>query len=223
MLNITIDGTASSGKSTLAKELAKKLNVYHFNTGSVYRAIACEYLHNFGTNISKEKVALFAKNLKANVVFENGEQICYMNGNNHAKELRTENTSSFVAKISPFVEIREIVRQIQREFAKHHDCVMEGRDIGRVVLKDAEFKFFITADIEVRARRRYNDVKDEATFEEVLSEMKKRDEEDTNREEGALIPAENAIIIDTSDKTVEQTTNICFDLIQKNKNFILKI
>ena len=215
MLNITIDGTASSGKSTLAKELAKRLGIYHFNTGSVYRAIACEYLHKYGEEISKDKIVLFAKSLKANVVFENGEQICYMNGNNHAKELRTEKTSSFVAKISPYVEIREIVRQIQRSFAKANDCVMEGRDIGRVVLKDAGFKFFVTADIEVRARRRYNDVKDEATFEEVLVEMKKRDEEDINREEGALIPAENAIIIDTSDKTIEQTTNICLNLIQK--------
>lgn len=217
MLNIAIDGTASSGKSTLARELAKKLDVYHFNTGSVYRAVACEYLHNVGEEISKERVVAFAKGLKAKVVFENGEQICYMNGNNYAKELRTEKISSFVAKISPFVEIREIVRQIQRDFAKENNCVMEGRDIGRVVLKDAEFKFFITADIEVRARRRYNDVKDEATFEEVLFEMKKRDEEDINREEGALIPAENAIIIDTSDKNIEQTTNICLNYVRKNK------
>ena len=213
MLNITIDGTASSGKSTLARELAKKLNIFHFNTGSVYRAIACEFLQTYGESVTQENVEKFAKNLKAKVVFENGVQICYMNGNDHSASLRTEKTSSFVAKVSPFVCIREIVRQIQRDFAKENDCVMEGRDIGRVVLKDAKFKFFITADINVRAKRRYNDVKDEATFEEVLKEMKKRDEDDINREEGALIPAENAKIIDTSEKTIEQTTNLCYDIV----------
>jgi cytidylate kinase len=218
MLNITIDGTAGCGKSTLAKELSKSLGVYHFNTGSVYRAIACEYLHAFGEEITQKNIDSLVKNFDMKVFFENDRQVCLLNGHDYQNELRQEKTSVFVPKISPYPQIRELVRKIQRDFAKENSCVMEGRDIGRVVLTDAQFKFFLTADLKVRAERRFKELKGVVSFEDVYKDMKKRDEEDINREEGALIPAQDAIIIDTSDKNVEQTTNLCLQMINTKKS-----
>ena len=213
MLNITIDGTAGCGKSSLAKELSKSLGVYYFNTGSVYRTIACEYLHKFGNVVSYDNIVKLASSLDADVHFEKGEQICLVNGTNYQNEIRLERTSVFTPQIACFNEIREVVRKIQRNFAKTNNCVMEGRDIGRVVLKDAKFKFYITADLKVRAERRFKQLGSDANFDQVLKDMEKRDFEDINREQGALIPADDAIIIDTSDKNLEETTKECLDII----------
>jgi len=219
MLNITIDGMAGSGKSTLADKLAKKLNLAHFNTGNVYRAIACHYLFSIGDNVSEKLINSFVKNLDVKVWFEGDNQVCNVNGNDYSKDLRTEKTSGFVSKISPFVQIREIVRKIQREFAKKNNCVMEGRDIGRVVLKNANVKLFLTASPEVRAKRRFDQLKGNDDFESILQEIKQRDFEDIHREEGALIPAEDAIIIDTSFQTLQETTDQCLKIVaEKCKN-----
>ena len=219
MLNITIDGVAGSGKSTLADELSKRLNLAHFNTGSVYRAIACHYLFSVGDVANEKLIDVFVKNLDVKVWFEGDNQICIVNGQDYSKELRTERTSSFVSKISPYVQIREVVRKIQREFAKNNDCVMEGRDIGRVVLKNARVKLFLTASPEVRAKRRFNQLQGEEKFEDILEEIKQRDFEDINREEGALIPAKDAVTVDTSMQTLEETTVQCLKIIaRKCKN-----
>ena len=211
MLNIAIDGMAGAGKSELAKNLAKSLHIYHFNTGNVYRSLACHYLSIYGNELSK--VTEFAKQIKVKVSFEKDMQICYVNDKTYIKDLRTVATSSFTAKLSPFVEIRDIVRSIQREFAKNNNCVMEGRDIGRIVLPNANFKFFLTASVTERAKRRYKELNGKETFEEILKAIEKRDFEDINREEGALIPAKNSIKVDTSLMNVEEVLKHCLNII----------
>ena len=138
------------------------------------------------------------------------------NGTDYTYYLRDEGISNFVAKVSPFNQVREKVRQIQREFAANNDCIMEGRDIGTVVLPKAQCKLFITASSEVRAQRRFEQLKqtpDCPTYEEILEEINERDFKDINREHGALLPAEDGIIIDNSNETVEQTIERCKKII----------
>ena len=209
MLNIAIDGMAGAGKSQLAKDLAESLNIYHFNTGNVYRSLACHYLATFGNQISKESIKEFVNSIKVDVVFKDKQQICYVNGQDYTKDLRTVKTSTFTAEISPYVKIRNVVRAIQRDFAKKNDCVMEGRDIGRVVLPDASYKFFLTASVEERAKRRFKELSGKESYEEILKSIQKRDFEDINREEGALIPADNAIKVDTSYMTIDEMLRFC--------------
>lgn len=217
MLNIAIDGLAGSGKSSLAKNLAKALNIHHFNTGNVYRAIACEYLNQFGEEVTENNISKLLENIDVQVQFVNDKQVCLVNGRDYEKDLRTEKTSSFVPKISHFSALREVARKIQRDFALENNCVMEGRDIGSVVLKDAQFKIFLTASAEVRADRRFKEVKDESTYEEVLDEIKKRDYQDMHREDGALTITEDSIVVDSSNMNKEQVLDHCLKIIRGEK------
>ena len=222
MFSVTIDGKAGCGKSTLAEELSKILNLKKFNTGAVYRGITCEYKNINGTKEPTEQIIKdFVKNLNIKVIFVEEEQRVLVNNVDYTPFLRNEEISNFVAKISPFDEVRQLVRQIQRDFANTYDCIMEGRDIGSVVLKDAQCKLFITASNEVRAKRRLEQLKntpDCPTFEILLEEINERDFKDINREHGALLPAEDAIIIDNSNETLQQTIDRCVKIINDIKN-----
>ncbi len=227
MLNITIDGFAGAGKSHLAKELAKNLNIYHFNTGLIYRALACEFMVKYGDNIiiledftntgCPSVIKEFVNGISIDVKFIDGKQYCIVN--KHVfdeKTLRHEKTSAFTPLISPYFPIRDVVRRIQRSFARENDCVMEGRDIGRVVLPNATYKFFITATAEERANRRFKQLGGAEKYEDVLAGIKKRDHEDVNRAEGALIPAKNSIIVDTTKMNLEEVINFCLEKIDIN-------
>ena len=217
MFAVTIDGKAGCGKSTLADELSKQLNLKKFNTGAVYRGITCEYKKVYG-ELEPEiaQIEDFVKTLNVEVVFDGFVQKVIVNGTDYTYFLRDEGISNFVAKVSPFNEVREKVRQIQREFANNNDCIMEGRDIGTVVLPNAQCKLFITASSEVRAQRRYDQLKqtpDCPSYEEILEEINERDFKDINREHGALLPAKDSIIIDNSNETLEQTVERCKNII----------
>ncbi|MBQ9792945.1 MAG: (d)CMP kinase [Clostridia bacterium] len=218
MFAVTIDGKAGCGKSTLADELSKILNLKKFNTGAVYRGITCEYMKQFGDlEPTMEGINAFVNDLAVDVVFDGATQKIIVNGNDYTPYLREEVISNFVAKVSPFNIVREKVREIQRNFAEYNDCIMEGRDIGTVVLPNAQCKLFVTASSEVRAKRRFEQLKDAEnapTYEEILNEINDRDHKDINREHGALLPAKDGIIIDNSDETLEQTVNRCKKIIE---------
>lgn len=223
MFNVTIDGKAGCGKSTLAEELSKRLDLKKFNTGAVYRGITCEYLNKYGEKLPNEEVIEeFLNNLELSVVFDdNNEQHIIVNGKDYTSRLREEIISNFVANIAPFDNLREKVREIQRTFAKNYNCIMEGRDIGTVVLPFAQCKLFITASNRVRAERRYEQLKGTEncpTVDELVAELDERDFKDINREHGALLPAEDSIIIDNSNETLEQTITRCVNIIQDIKN-----
>ena len=219
MFSVTIDGKAGCGKSSVAKELSARLKFKNFNTGAVYRAITCEYKNLYGSTAPTEQIIKeFVKNLSVKVIFDGDKQIVLANGNDYTAHLRDEEISNFVALVSPFDEVRQKVREIQREFAKTNDCVMEGRDIGTVVLPQAQCKLFITASNEVRAMRRLEQLKDTPdcpTYEQLLQELNDRDFKDINREHGALLPAKDGIIIDNSNETLEQTLTRCEKIVRE--------
>jgi len=219
MFSVTIDGKAGCGKSTVAKELSSRLGFKNFNTGAVYRTITCEYKNVYGdTKPTETIIEEFVKSLDVKVTFDGENQIVLANNKDYTSHLRDEEISNFVALVSPFDEIRKKVRQIQREFAKTNNCVMEGRDIGTVVLPQAQCKLFITASNEVRAKRRLEQLKntpDCPTYEQILQELNERDFKDVNREHGALLPAEDGIIIDNSNETLEQTLDRCEKIVRE--------
>ena len=219
MFSVTIDGKAGCGKSTIAKELSARLGFKNFNTGAVYRTITCEYKNLYKDKTPNEQIINeFVNKLDVRVFFENNNQVVLANNNDYTSRLRDEEISNFVALISPFDQIRQKVRQIQRDFAKTYDCVMEGRDIGTVVLPNAQCKLFITASNEVRAQRRLDQLKNTPncpTYEQILQELNERDYKDVNREHGALLPAEDGIIIDNSNETLDQTLDRCEKIVKE--------
>lgn len=223
MFNITIDGVAGCGKSTIAESLSKRLNLKKFNTGSLYRAITCEFLHRYGkkTKPTRKIMDEFVKDLDVEVVFVDEKQKVYVNHHDYNDILREEIVSLTTPLVSGYEILREKVREIQRKFASQNDCIMEGRDIGRVVLPNASCKLFLTASPEIRAKRRYEQIKEmgeKTSFDEVLRDIKLRDKEDREREHGAMIPADDAIIIDNSDETLSQTLDRCEKIIKDKQN-----
>ncbi len=224
VINVAIDGYVCSGKSTIAKELARRLGYRVFDTGAVYRGIACafKYLHNDENKINEETISQFARQIFVDIKFVNGLQHVLVNGVDYTKELRTEEISVLSAKLSPFVAIREKVLKIQRKFAENNNTVMEGRDIGSEVLPNADFKFFVTADENVRATRRFEQQQmmgnTDITFEKVLEDLRDRDYKDIHREHGAIKKMPDAYVIDTSNQTVSESVDKCIEIM----NSVLK-
>lgn len=219
-INIAIDGYVCSGKSTIARALAKKLGFKVFDTGAVYRGVACafDYMRYDENLLSDEYVCKFAKQINVKVEFENGIEHVIVNGIDYTPYLRTEKTSALTAKISPFNCIRKKVLNLQRDYAKENNLVMEGRDIGSFVLPNADFKFFCLADEKVRAKRRFEQQKalgNEVDFDSVLKELKERDYKDVHREHGAVKILPTSIIIDTTHQSLEQSVEFCLNIIKK--------
>ncbi len=219
-VNIAIDGYVCSGKSTIAKELARRLGYNVFDTGAVYRGIACafKYLKGDENVIDEKTMKNFANQIFVEIKFVNGLQHVLVNGVDHTKELRTEEISTLSAKLSPYMSIREKVLKIQRKFAEKNNTVMEGRDIGSEVLPNADFKFFITADEKVRATRRYEQQRAhgnfDVTFEQVLEDLRDRDYKDTHREHGAIKKTADAHTIDTTNQTLDESVEQCLEIIK---------
>lgn len=221
MLNIAIDGHVGSGKSTLSKGLAKRLNLRVLDTGAIYRGIACRFkAEGLENHIDEGTINKFVEKLKVQVEFDGDLQRVIVDGVDYTPWLRKEETSVLTSKISPFPKIREKVLDIQRDFAKKYDCVIEGRDIGTVVLPNADVKFFITASEKVRAQRRYDQIKnlpDSPSYDEILKDLRMRDYQDEHRKIAPLKPAKDSIIMDTSEMTLEQTIEKCVQIIQETR------
>lgn len=214
MLNIAIDGYVGSGKSTLAHALAKRLNLKVLDTGAIYRSITCFYQEKFGNLVSGDLVEEFVKDLEVKVEFKGENQIVFVNGKDYMNRIRQEEISILTSELAPYISIRNKVLSVQRKFAKEYDCVIEGRDIGTVVLPKANFKFFITASEKTRAERRYCQIKDKqkVSLEQILQDLQIRDYNDTHRKIAPLVPAKDSIILDTTDLTLEQTVEKCLEI-----------
>ncbi len=217
MLNIAIDGYVGSGKSTLAHALAKRLNLKVLDTGAIYRSITCFYQEKFGNLVSGDLVEEFVKDLEVKVEFKGENQIVFVNGKDYVNRIRQEEISVLTSELAPYISIRNKVLSVQRKFAKEYDCVIEGRDIGTVVLPKANFKFFITASEKTRAERRYCQIKDKqkVSLEQILQDLQIRDYNDTHRKIAPLVPAKDSIILDTTDLTLEQTVEKCLEIIKE--------
>ena len=215
-MNIAIDGHAASGKSVIAIGVARKLGINVFDTGALYRAIACQWDKEKLGEENNEKVSQFIKNINVKVVFINGEQHTFVNDFDFTPYLRQEKISILSSKLSPYPIVREKLRGIQRSFARKNNCVMEGRDIGSEVLPNADYKFFITAPVEVRARRRYEQQQGkDASYEMILQDLIDRDYADEHRAISPLKIVEDSIIINTEGKTPEESINECISYIKK--------
>ena len=210
-INIAIDGTAGSGKGTISKLLAKSLGFYCLDTGAIYRSVAFFIASKKIDPNCESKVVEKLKEVNFKVEFEkdkNGNQIQknILNGTDLKNKIRGEEVGEAASIVSQFYAVRDFVDDIQHEVSKKYDIIVEGRDIGTVVLPNAEFKFFLTAAPEIRARRRLEQLKlPESEFENVLEDIKARDFRDQNRKISPLKKAEDAVLIDNSNLSVEET------------------
>jgi len=215
---IAIDGESSSGKSTLAKALAKKLSFKHINTGSMYRAVTLLSLDR--DIISKEEYIIkMVSSLHFEFKLINGNSNLFLNGLNIEKRIRSREVSDFVSQVSAIPELRRKIVKIQRKLGVKKGIVMEGRDIGSVVFPNAELKLFITANIDVRTNRRFNELLSSnisITKKDVLENLKKRDFLDKNRENSPLIKVKDSILIDNSELSVDQQIYIIINYLKKN-------
>ncbi len=225
-ITIAIDGTSSTGKSTLAKLIAKELGYIYVDTGAMYRTVALFCLNN---NIISENEfhqnELIARLNEIKVTFiyntDLGFAEAYLNGINVENEIRTIHVSAYVSKVAALSQVRQKLVQQQQEMGAAKGVVMDGRDIGTVVFPNAEVKLFITAKPETRAQRRFLELKgngEEVTFEEVLQNLQQRDYIDMNRSDSPLVVASDAIEIDNSNLTKEENFKIALDIIYAKIN-----
>ena len=187
---VAIDGPAGSGKGTVAKILADKCNLLYIDTGAMYRAIAYKMLQNNIKLEEEDKIVELAKNSK--IEFINSKT--YLDGKDISKEIRTMEVTRIVSPVSSIVKLREILVELQREMAKDSDVIMEGRDITTVVFPNATYKFYLDANVEERAKRRYKENKEkgmDSSFEEILENIKKRDYNDMHKEVVSLTRTED--------------------------------
>ena len=185
---IAIDGPSGSGKSTISKEIAKSLNIEHLDTGAMYRLLAL-YLSNIGKDFSIENVKDFNIEQKKNTF--------YLNGKDVSKDIREHKISKMASDVSKIKEVREYLVDMQRKISKSKSIILDGRDIGTVVFPNADFKFYLDASLEERAKRRTLELKN-IDYNQVLEDIKKRDFQDSTRENSPLKVAEDAIYIDTT-------------------------
>ena len=207
MSSIAIDGPAGAGKSTIAKLVAKKLDYIYVDTGAMYRAIAYELVRT-GVNIEDEKALTDAcSKMKIEIKYEDGVQQVYMNGENVTPYLRTEETGNMASKSSAKAPVRAALLDIQRNMAVEHNVVMDGRDIGTNVLPNAETKIYLTASADERANRRYKELTEKgeaADYEKIKADIIERDERDMNRDIAPLKQADDAVLVDSSDMTIDE-------------------
>lgn len=210
MSSIAIDGPAGAGKSTIAKLVAKKLDYIYVDTGAMYRAIAYELVRT-GVDIEDEQALTDAcSKMKIEIKYEDNIQQVYMNGENFTPYLRTEETGNMASKSSAKAPVRAALLDIQRNMAVEHNVVMDGRDIGTNVLPNAETKIYLTASAEERANRRYKELTEKgeaADYDKIKADIIERDERDMNRDIAPLKQADDAVLIDSSNMTIEEVVN----------------
>ena len=214
---IAIDGPSASGKSTTAKGVAEKLGITHVDTGAMYRAVT---LGLKLSGISPDDDASVCQYLSEIELYFDANNKMHLNGVDVSHEIRSGDISSRVSAVSAIPEVREKMVIIQRRIAGEQDCVLEGRDIGTVVFPNAEFKFFLIADIDVRAKRRLIELEkmgETKTISELIEDIRRRDQLDTSRNHSPLIQADDAIPIDTSQLTINEQIKIIINHINHNK------
>lgn len=209
-MNITVDGPCGSGKSTVAKLVAKKLNISYLDTGAMYRALGYYMIKN-GIDIADEKsVVPELGSIEMNLWEENGIMQVSVNGENVTSHIREHEISMAASTISKIHAVRLKMVDLQRQIAKKSDCIMDGRDCGSFILPTAEYKFYMTASADIRAQRRRNELKGKGIdipFETIKNDIEMRDKQDMTRDFAPLVVPENAIIIDTSLMNIEEVVD----------------
>ena len=218
-ISIAIDGPAGAGKSTIAKRLAKELGYYYVDTGAIYRTVAY-FMDLWGVSPKDvDGVTRYIDELTIGIEYdEDGLQHMIMNGMDVTADIRTQDISQKASLVSAHAVVREVLLDMQREVAEQHDVIMDGRDIGTVVLPKATVKIFLTASPEVRAKRRTDELiakGQKANFDKVLAEIKQRDYQDTHREIAPLKMARDSVKVDTSDMDIDQVVETIRQIVGK--------
>lgn len=214
-MNIAIDGPAGAGKSTIARLAAKELDFVYVDTGAMYRAIALYLLDN-NTDIDNEEALKAAlKQIHINIVYESGVQHVFLDLQDVSTEIRSERVGNMASKSSALAPVREKLLDLQRDIAAKNNVIMDGRDIGTNILPNAELKIYLTASVDVRAERRYDELKlrgEEPDFEEIKKGIEQRDYQDMNRDIAPLKQADDAVLIDSSDMTIAEVVDRIIEL-----------
>ena len=211
---IAIDGPSGAGKSTVAKLISKELGIEYLDTGAMYRAFAYKlYKHNISGTLD-------IKNVLEDTEIDYNNNNVYLDGVNVEGSIRTENISILYSQIAKLDYVREKIVEMQRNIGKSKDIIVDGRDIGSVVFPEAEFKFYVTANAETRAKRRYEELKakgQNVVYEEVLKDINERDHNDTTRKNSPLVVAKNAVVVDTSELSIEEVVDKIIAVVKGEK------
>ena len=217
MINVAIDGPSGAGKSSISREAAKRLGYIYVDTGAMYRAAALFVMqHRIDPN-DAEKVGNILPMLDIELRYEDGEQKVYLCGENVSRVIRTREVTRCAPIVSAIPKVRQCLSDMQQEMAQNNNIIMDGRDIGTVVLPHADVKIFLTASAEVRAQRRYKEMLEkgmETNYEDVLADIKERDYYDEHKPISPLRPARDSILIDTSEIDYEHSVQLVVDTIQ---------
>lgn len=218
MINIAIDGPSGSGKSTLAKNLAKKLNFLYLDTGAMYRAVA--YYMDFNQiDFNNKPLAIKSlDNINLDIKHTDSQQYVILNDVDVSKDIRKNKISLMASLVSQIIEVRKKLVNMQRKIANNNHCVMDGRDIGTYVLPNAQVKIFLIASPTIRAKRRQEELLirgEHVEFDDLLKEILERDEQDATRDFAPLKKAEDAVEVDTTNNTIEETLSIVEKIVQE--------
>lgn len=221
VINVAIDGPAGAGKSTIAKAAAKELGFIYVDTGALYRTVGVNALRNKVNMESDEDIASVLPLTQVQLKFVDGEQRMYLNGENVSSEIRMPEASMAASRVSAVPKVRSFLFDLQRDLAKKNNCIMDGRDIGTVVLPEAKVKIFLTASPECRAERRYKELCQkgvEVNYDDVLNDIVKRDYNDSHRAVAPLKPAEDSVYLDTSELDLQQSIDAVINIIKEKIN-----
>ena len=221
MYSIAIDGPAGAGKSTIAKALSKKLGFVYIDTGAMYRAVALFFLEKGIKESDDERIDKLLSDLDISIKYVNGEQRVFLNNTDVSSKLRLEEIGKLASKFSAVKSVREKLVALQRKLAERENVVMDGRDIGTVVLPNADLKIYLSASSKVRAKRRYLELLEKGhtdlDINEIEDEIIKRDEADMNREISPLKQADDAYYLDTSDMTLKEVVSKILAMVKEER------
>lgn len=223
VMNCALDGPAGAGKSTVAKEIAKKLGYIYVDTGALYRAIGLYATRCGATTTDASQVVPLLHSIDVELRFEDGVQNVYLNGENVSDKIRTPEMSIAASNVSAIPKVRDFLLDLQRNIAQNNNIIMDGRDIGTVILPDAQVKIFLTASAEERASRRYKELTEkgqQVVYEDVLNDIIKRDYNDSNRATAPLKKADDAIEIDSSSMTAQEVVDTIAQIITRKKELL---
>lgn len=213
--SIAIDGPAGAGKSTVAKLVAKEKGFAYVDTGAMYRGFAVHFLQEGILPEETDKIAASCKDAEVNIAYEGGVQQIYLNGRNITAKLREEAVGNMASVSSAIPQVRAKLLEVQRTLAREKDVVMDGRDIGTNVLPNADVKVYLTASIDTRAKRRYDELTEKGipcVYEEIAADIAERDKRDMEREIAPLRQATDAVLVDSSDMTISQVVQAILEL-----------
>lgn len=221
MINVAIDGPAGAGKSTIAKLVAKEKNYIYVDTGAMYRAIALYLLRNAVDVADEDNVAAACDKICIDIKYVEGSQLVFLNNEDVSVEIRMEEVGNMASKAAAVPAVREKLLQLQRDLAKANNVIMDGRDIGTFVLPEAPLKIYLTASVDARATRRFNQLVEKGEspdISKIKADIEQRDYQDMNRKIAPLKQAQDAIYLDSSDMTIEEVVDFIVDKISALEN-----